>query len=183
MEIQYSPADFLEARKLYLKTNLAHKIWLVLTALWALFLLPSIFFAAAIPAIIIISSTLKINPPLLKLSMTFISDIFIFLIGTVPFLGTWLQLFYRIRVARTFKTQKQMKEKIEFTFNEDGTSFKRELYSSQQKWAYYHSILEGQNVFLLFINKKTYSVIPKRCFASEDELALFRKFVRPKVGV
>ena len=76
-----------------------------------------------------------------------------------------------------------MKEKVEFTFNDEGTSFKRELYSSQQKWAYYHSILEGKNIFLLFINKKIYSVIPKRCFASEDELASFRKFAHPKTGV
>ena len=115
--------------------------------------------------------------------MTFISDMLIFLAGIIPFFETWFDVFYSIRIARAFKTQKQMKEKIEFTFNEDGTSFKRELYSSQQKWAYYRSILEGQNVFLLFINKKTYSVIPKRCFASEDELASFRKFADPKIGV
>jgi YcxB-like protein len=188
MEIQYSSKDFIEARKIFLKTKLSHKIELILYGAWALLNFPILLFIPFIPSALIGSLMLIFFPNghiftgNKMVGIYFAGGVLLwFLFAYGPLLTIWLDLFYKIRLTRAFKTQSSLNEKFAFTFDEEGTYYKRALSSSQQKWAFYHSMLEGQNVFLLFINKKTYYVIPKRCFANEDEIASFRNLAKSKI--
>jgi hypothetical protein len=190
MEIQYSSKDFIVARKIYLKTKLSHKIELILYGAWALLNLPILLFVPFIPFALIGSATLTLFPNSQiftgnkMVGIYFAGGVLLwFLFAYGALLLIWSDIFYIIRLARTFKVQTSLKEKFEFTFDEDGTHCKRELSGSQQKWAFYHSIMEGQNVFLLFVTKATYWVIPKRCFIKEDEIVSLRNLAKSKIGI
>ncbi|MDF1852226.1 MAG: YcxB family protein [Verrucomicrobiales bacterium] len=53
---------------------------------------------------------------------------------------------------------------------------------SRLSWSVYLSAMESDFFFLPMISKRSFSIIPKRAFATEDDLDAFRELLESKLG-
>lgn len=79
-----------------------------------------------------------------------------------------------------FKRTPKFHEKNELTFSEDGIHFKTPSIDSNLKWDFYTDIVEDGNLILLMYGN-AYSIIPKRCFKSEEDLKIFQTLIQRKI--
>lgn len=81
-----------------------------------------------------------------------------------------------------FKQNPRLREREKITFGENGIHLQTPTVDADLKWGFYDDVLENEALYLLVFGK-TYSVIPKRCFASSGDLetfeALLDAYVRP----
>jgi hypothetical protein len=56
----------------------------------------------------------------------------------------------------------------------DGIAFSTTGISSQVKWTTFRHHLESNTAFLLFLSPMSFYIVPKRAFASEEQLTQFR---------
>ncbi len=79
-----------------------------------------------------------------------------------------------------FKRTPKFHEKNELTFSEEGIHFKTPSIDSNLKWDLYTDVVEDNNLILLMYGG-AYSIIPKRCFKSEEDLKTFQTLIRRKI--
>jgi hypothetical protein len=53
---------------------------------------------------------------------------------------------------------------------------------ARRLWTGYSTVLEGETLFLLVYGKWLYVAIPKRVFASDEEIEGFRQMLERKIG-
>jgi hypothetical protein len=70
---------------------------------------------------------------------------------------------------------------FEYSFSEEGLSYVGEHARGNLAWTGLHRAFETPGVFVLFHDKYTLQAIPKRCFASESDVAAFRELLRKQV--
>ncbi len=68
------------------------------------------------------------------------------------------------------------------SFDEDLIKVANPIGESQLKWSFYKNAMESEAFFLPMISKRSFSIIPKRSFASEAEIDSFRVFLESKLG-
>lgn len=68
------------------------------------------------------------------------------------------------------------------TFSDDIIEVVNPIGESQLKWSLYQSALESEDYFLPMVSKRSFSIIPKRSFASEAEIDSFRTLLEAKLG-
>lgn len=88
-----------------------------------------------------------------------------------------LLLFPYLRVRALFRKSPLFQKPVRYTFNAEGLRFEADGASGTFKWSAYDRVVETRKVFALSMaNTGTY--VPKRCFASPGDVALFRQLVR-----
>ncbi len=67
------------------------------------------------------------------------------------------------------------------SFTEDGIAFKTNDIDSKLQWSIYGDVIEDEALILLIYGAWQYSVIPKRCFKDEQELAALSNLLQSKI--
>jgi hypothetical protein len=86
-----------------------------------------------------------------------------------------------IRARVWFRRNPKFREEYCLTFSPENIHFKTASIDSTLHWTYYERVIESPTLFLLMYGKGPYTLIPKRCFNSDDELDAFRALLKQKV--
>jgi hypothetical protein len=87
-----------------------------------------------------------------------------------------------LMVRYMFKRSAKFQERTALSFSEDRIHYKTPSIDSTIDWSLFTGVLEDDELFLLpYKAPRTYAIIPKRAFASEEAKGEFRELVRRKV--
>lgn len=103
--------------------------------------------------------------------------------------GTWFVLFFDLLVlylpfglyfsaTRNYNATKCLHEMVSYEFTPDAIISQGESFNSTIQWRSLHKIRETRECVLLYTNNVVAMIIPKKAFASEEELKLFRRMCR-----
>lgn len=87
----------------------------------------------------------------------------------------------RWRTSINFKRNPKFRDEYHLAFSRENIHFKTASLDSTLKWTHYEGVIESQDLFLLMYGKGLYTVIPKRCFKSNDQLSAFRTLVNQAI--
>ena len=87
----------------------------------------------------------------------------------------------RLRTRIWFRRNPKFREEYCLTFSPESIHFKTASIDSTLQWDYYERIIENSRLFLLMYGKGLYTLIPKRCFHSDEELNTFRALIEEKI--
>jgi hypothetical protein len=96
----------------------------------------------------------------------------------VLFILLGLLLFPYLRVRAMFRKSPAMTKTRRYTFNSTGITIQSEDASSDCKWSLYQRAYESPSVFIFSLTSYHATYIPKRCFASSDDIARVRDLIR-----
>ncbi|MFT4546177.1 MAG: hypothetical protein ACI9MB_000118, partial [Verrucomicrobiales bacterium] len=92
-------------------------------------------------------------------------------------------LLRRFLHRRAFAENPKFAGPIVATFEEEGIRSSSALGESTLEWSIYnHVVFETDDYFLPMISKRSFSIIPKRAFGCDDEVAAFRQLLTEKLG-
>ena len=97
--------------------------------------------------------------------------------------GEWFDLFSlsRLRTRIGFKHNPKFQEEYHLTFSPEAIHFKTETIDSVLKWTHYQRVLESPKLFLLIYGKGLYTLVPKRCLRSQEEIEAFRALLQKMI--
>ena len=93
-----------------------------------------------------------------------------------------------LRTRIFFKRNPRFLETYHLTFSDSGVHFKTKSIDSNIAWTLYTRVLQNESVILLIYATRLYTVIPRRAFRDDSQLAAFNSLVdryvlgRPPVG-
>jgi hypothetical protein len=87
----------------------------------------------------------------------------------------------RLRTRIWFRRNPKFREEYCLTFSRESIHFKTAAIDSTLQWSHYERVMESSMLFLLMYGKGLYTLIPKRCFHSDDELNAFRVLLKEKI--
>jgi hypothetical protein len=80
-----------------------------------------------------------------------------------------------------FRRNPKFREEYHLTFSQENIHFQTASIDSTLQWSHYERLVESPTLFLLMYGKGLYTVVPKRCFPSDDELDAFRGLLRDRI--
>jgi len=80
----------------------------------------------------------------------------------------------RWRTKIEFQRNPKFREEYHLTFSRENIHFRTASLDSTLQWTHYERVIESPDLFLLMYGKGLYTLIPKRCFNSEEEVTAFR---------
>jgi hypothetical protein len=87
-----------------------------------------------------------------------------------------------LQIVYWFKRNPKFRETYHLRFDPAGIRFRTASIDSRITWAYYTRLLEDARLCLLVYGSRMYSVVPKRAFATPEELNRFRALVASHLG-
>jgi hypothetical protein len=81
-----------------------------------------------------------------------------------------------------FRNNPKFKETYHLTFDDSGIQFRTNSIDARIAWDQYSKVLENDRLWLLVYGSRMYTVIPKRAFVSEDQIARFRSLVTEQIA-
>jgi len=134
---------------------------------------------------------------MVKLDKVVAALIFGFGVYCVAFVGFrwWTVIWFPVAVAEWFNllSLSRWRTKIEFqrnpkyreeyhlTFSHENLHFKTASLDSTLQWTHYERFIESPTLFLLMYGKGLYTLIPKRCFRSNEEIDIFRALLNETI--
>lgn len=88
----------------------------------------------------------------------------------------------RWRTRIEFQRNPKFREEYHLTFSRENIHFKTASLDSTLKWTHYERVIESPTLFLLMYGKGLYTLIPKRCFDSDEEMNAFRTLVSQTIA-
>jgi hypothetical protein len=85
-------------------------------------------------------------------------------------------------VRRRIRQEPKYTSEQAWQFSESGVQSKTAFGESKREWQVYPKVAEDAKYFILFLPSNAYTPIPKRAFASADELIRFRALLKRKVA-
>lgn len=95
-----------------------------------------------------------------------------FLIALFTLWALWL---YFQNPKSSYKKALRLTENYLFTFSQDKISFKSDKAAADFKWKSFKKLYETEDFFYLVQSKHSYSMLPKRAFASPKDMEDFKK--------
>jgi YcxB-like protein len=83
----------------------------------------------------------------------------------------------RWRTKIEFQRNPKFREEYHLTFSLENIHFQTASIDSTLAWTHYERIVESPDLFLLMYGKGLYTLIPKRCFNSNEEINAFRALI------
>ena len=84
-------------------------------------------------------------------------------------------------IRRWFKHNPKFSETYHVVLDPGGIHFRTKSIDSRVTWEHYSKVLEDDRLWLLVYGMRMYSVIPKRVFKGDDEVARFRSLVAQNI--
>ncbi len=88
----------------------------------------------------------------------------------------------RWRTKIEFRRNPKFREEYHLTFSRQNIHFRTASLDSTLQWTHYERVIESSDLFLLMYGKGLYTLIPKRCFKSNEEINTFRALVSQTIG-
>jgi hypothetical protein len=88
----------------------------------------------------------------------------------------------RWRTKIDFQRNPKFREEYHLTFSRENIHFKTASLDSTLQWTHYERVIESPDLFLLMYGKGIYTLIPKRCFNSREEIDAFRALVNQTIA-
>ena len=88
----------------------------------------------------------------------------------------------RWRTKVDFQRNPKFREEYHLTFSRENIRFKTTSFDSTLQWTHYERVIESSELFLLMYGKGLYTLIPKRCFHSNEEINAFRALVTQAIA-
>jgi hypothetical protein len=82
----------------------------------------------------------------------------------------------------SYATDLAMQQPTNFRFSSDGVGVANALVSGSFLWQAYWKAAETRHGFLVFLANNRAHILPKRCFASSEDMERFREIVRAALG-
>jgi YcxB-like protein len=89
----------------------------------------------------------------------------------------------RWRTKIEFQRNPKFREKYHLTFSRENIHFKTASFDSTLQWTHYERVIESPDLFLLIYGKGLYTLIPKRCFNSNEDIDAFRALVKQTIAI
>jgi hypothetical protein len=86
-----------------------------------------------------------------------------------------------IRTRVWFRRNPKFREEYCLTFSPENIHFKTASIDSTLQWTNYERVVESPGLFLLMYGKGLFTLIPKRCFSSDEEINAFRALLKEKI--
>jgi hypothetical protein len=102
------------------------------------------------------------------------------LVAALLYLALALGLGIPYRSHRTYQQRKDLQRPCSFSPSDSGLLFSTEGASGTKPWSDYLKWKEGRDTILLYMSDNLYQMIPKRFFASEKDLEMFRELLHQK---
>jgi len=85
------------------------------------------------------------------------------------------------RTKVEFQRNLKFREEYHLTFSRENIRFKTVSLDSTLQWTYYERMVESPSLFLLMYGRGLYTLIPKRCFLSNNDVVAFRALVEKTI--
>jgi hypothetical protein len=89
---------------------------------------------------------------------------------------------FRFMMRRQWKRQPQLHRRVKYEIDPDSVRVTTETSTGEMTWANFIRFVESKNLFLLYPNKIVFHMIPKRAFASAEEMDSFRELATSKIA-
>lgn len=139
----------------------------------SLFVIIGVVLATSYLFLILVSES-----PELSKDFSSVAEIFLFL--SAAMIIVLVSVYFSAK--RYFASNKALQEKIHYIFSKDGIVSEAESSSSRFKWDLIREARETAHSFLLFIAHGQMIIIPRRSFASEEDIILMRELLRRELG-
>ena len=93
-----------------------------------------------------------------------------------------LILAFLVIPALSFRREPKLHDQYALTFSEQGIRFNTEHIDSQLEWSLYSRALIDAHSYILYYGARSFTVIPKRVFESNDQEKNFRNLLTQKVS-
>jgi len=94
----------------------------------------------------------------------------------------WFDIVTPLRVWMSIKRNiKLYTGEYELIFDHEGVHAKSGVLGGYVSWEGYNTVLESDKVFLLVYGRWFYTIVPKRVFADEKEMGVFREMLKGKI--
>jgi YcxB-like protein len=88
----------------------------------------------------------------------------------------------RWRTRIEFQRNPKFREEYHLTFSRENIHFRTDSLDSTLKWTHYDRVIESPTLFLLMYGKGLYTLIPKRCFNSDEDIHTFRTLLNETIA-
>ena len=88
----------------------------------------------------------------------------------------------RLRTKIEFRRNPKFRDEYHLTFSRENIHFKTASIDSTLQWTLYERVIESPDLFLLVYGKGLYTLIPKRCFDSEEGVNAFRALLNQTIA-
>jgi len=106
----------------------------------------------------------------------------VFLVAMLAYLAFLFLFIQPKRVRKIFRQQKIMQSPYSFTVTDEAVITKSDVGDTKLTWDYFVKWKEGKNLFMMYQSDVLYHMVPKRCFASPEEMTQFRQLLETKLG-
>ncbi len=80
-----------------------------------------------------------------------------------------------------FRREAKFRDEYSLTFSAEGIHFRTVHIDSQLQWSMYNRALVDAHSFVLYYGARSFTVIPKRDFATADQQAAFERLIEMKI--
>ncbi|SRR5258708_7011992 len=107
---------------------------------------------------------------------------FICLAASLAWMAVVFGVTYPKRLKKIFQQQKLLHKPFSFTITDEAILSKAEHGQANLSWDIFRKWKESKELFLLYQSDILFHIVPKRSFASEEDLVQFRKLLIEKIG-
>ena len=80
-------------------------------------------------------------------------------------------------IKKAFATDPTLQSSVTFRFSDSGAEVATPLAQITNLWTAYKQAFETKTDFYLSLSEANYTILPKRCFKDEEQIAAFRKML------
>ena len=108
--------------------------------------------------------------------MSWIFPVFLVYVAFITFI--WVPR----KVRRTYAQRKDLHHDISMVVTNSGIASQTERGNSTKPWSDYLKWKEDKNIFLLYLSDQMFQMVPKRFFATHEDIDAFRSMVRHSIA-
>jgi len=105
-----------------------------------------------------------------------------FIMAMLAYLWFVFVVLHSRRVRKIFSQQKSMQVPYSWNVTDEGIHAKSEISEERLPWNHFIRWKEGKSLFIIYQSDVIMRMIPKRCFASSEQMGEFRQLLQTKLG-
>ena len=103
------------------------------------------------------------------------------LLGSVAYLAFMAFVWFPRKIRRSYSQRKDFQHEISMMASSTGLEMRTEQGYNLKPWSDYLNWKEGRSVFLLYLSDNLFQMVPKRFFATHEDIDAFRDVIRESV--
>jgi hypothetical protein len=87
----------------------------------------------------------------------------------------------RYALKKVWQSQPSIREPMTLEITEEALTFHSPMFQAVNYWKAYPNFVETKNLFILYLSKQSFNLIPKRAFSSTEQIQEFRELLPRKI--